>query len=75
MCACWQQITILESLVYSARLRFGKEVERHVVYAFVQEVRSQMWVLVGQLESSKCAVECKRSRTRMNKETQFSQQE
>ncbi len=35
---CWRQITILESLVYSARLRFGKEVERHVVYAFVQEV-------------------------------------
>ncbi|KAK9916362.1 hypothetical protein WJX75_001804 [Coccomyxa subellipsoidea] len=31
-------ITILESLVYSARLRFGNEVERHVVYAFVQEV-------------------------------------
>ncbi|BDA40539.1 Pleiotropic drug resistance protein 1 [Coccomyxa sp. Obi] len=31
-------ITVLESLVYSARLRFGKEVERNVVYAFVQEV-------------------------------------
>lgn len=35
---CSRQITILESLVYSARLRFGKEVERSIVYAFVQEV-------------------------------------
>ena len=37
--SCGWQITVLESLVYSARLRFGKEVERNVVYAFVQEVR------------------------------------
>jgi hypothetical protein len=48
VCACWQQITILESLVYSARLRFGNEVERHVVYAFVQEVRTD----------AQCAARC-----------------
>jgi hypothetical protein len=32
------QITVLESLVYSARLRFPKDVPRNVVFAFVQQV-------------------------------------
>lgn len=31
-------ITVLESLVFSARLRFTSEVKRNIVYAFVQEV-------------------------------------
>ncbi len=31
-------ITVLESLVFSARLRFTSEVKRGIVYAFVQEV-------------------------------------
>ena len=33
------QITVYESLVYSARLRFNRDVEQEIVYAFVQEVR------------------------------------
>ena len=33
------QITVLESLVYSARLRFSKTVSTDIVYSFVQEVR------------------------------------
>ena len=33
------QITVLESLVYSARLRFSKSVSTDIVYSFVQEVR------------------------------------
>ena len=32
-------ITVLESLVFSARLRFTPDVRRDVVFAFVQEVR------------------------------------
>ena len=32
------QITVLESLVYSARLRFSKSVSQDIVYSFVQEV-------------------------------------
>ena len=31
------QITVLESLVYSARLRFSKTVSTDIVYSFVQE--------------------------------------
>ena len=35
------QITVYESLIYSARLRFNRDVEQEIVYAFVQEVRAQ----------------------------------
>ena len=31
------QITVLESLAYSARLRFSKTVSTDIVYSFVQE--------------------------------------
>ena len=33
------QITVYESLVYSASLRFDRGVEQAIVLAFVQEVR------------------------------------
>ena len=32
------QLTVYESLIFSARLRFNKDVEINTVYAFVQEV-------------------------------------
>ena len=31
------QITVYESLIYSALLRFDREVEQEIIYAFVQE--------------------------------------
>ena len=34
-------ITVLESLVFSARLRFTPDVRRDIVFAFVQEVRAE----------------------------------
>ena len=36
------QITVLESLVYSARLRFSKTVSTDIVYSFVQEACSRV---------------------------------
>ena len=38
MTCLYLQITVLESLVYSARLRFTKTVSTDIVYSFVQEV-------------------------------------
>lgn len=36
---CFVQITVYESLVYSASLRFDRDVEQDIVLAFVQEVQ------------------------------------